>query len=114
MSGSTTRSARLGGELNERFEQYKEERDMTVSEAGRALIRRGLEAEERQEDAPQYSFADDFLTSAGAMLAVAAVLSFLFHNLTPLLASRPLVLILAVLTALTNAAAYGARERDWI
>ena len=40
---SSTRTTRLSGELDERYEQYRDERDMTDAEAIRALLRSGLD-----------------------------------------------------------------------
>ena len=47
---SSTRTTRLSGELDERYEQYRDERDMTDAEAIRALLRSGLD-----EQAPKPS-----------------------------------------------------------
>ena len=47
---SSTRTTRLTGELDDRYEEYRDERDMTDAEAIRALLRSGLD-----EQAPKPS-----------------------------------------------------------
>jgi len=45
MSGKETVSARVPQDTNKRFEQYREQRDISKSEAGKRLIERGLDWE---------------------------------------------------------------------
>jgi hypothetical protein len=52
-SESSTRTTRLSGELDERYEEYRDSRDMTDAEALRVLIRTGLEAEEDDGPTPE-------------------------------------------------------------
>jgi hypothetical protein len=42
---SSTRTTRIKGELDKKYEEYRDENDMTDSEALRSLVRAGLDAE---------------------------------------------------------------------
>lgn len=45
---SSTRTTRLKGELDERYEEYRDQNDMTDSEAMRSLVRKGLDDSGRE------------------------------------------------------------------
>lgn len=50
-----TRATRFPNDMDEKFVEYRDERDMTSSEALRTLVRQGLEAEQRAADEPTAS-----------------------------------------------------------
>jgi len=47
-----TRATRFPNDMDEKFVEYRDDRDMTSSEALRTLVRRGLEAEQAAADEP--------------------------------------------------------------
>jgi len=63
-----TRGARLPDELDDQFQEYRDERNQTNSEAVRDLLGRGLESE-RREQVADLSPAHDAATSFAGLLA---------------------------------------------
>jgi hypothetical protein len=69
---STTRTTRLSGELDRRYEEYRDKYDMTDAEALRSLLRGGLD-EHESDDKPQRSATDELLLSTASNLATITV-----------------------------------------
>lgn len=77
---SSTRGTRLKGELDERYEEYRDDNDMTDSEALRSLVRAGLDAENGSDSDDQESSSIRSTSSSivsGMKLVAGAVLDSL-------------------------------------
>lgn len=124
MAESTpTRSTRFPEGLDERFTEYRDERDMTNSEALRSLVRAGLE--ERTETADNNDEAGgrpsgligsllyDTRRSRGRNLGISMILLVLYFGLA--LPTAVNYVVLAVVSAYALSAVFGYVElyRAW-
>ena len=102
---SSTRTTRLSGDLSKRYENYRDENDMTDAEAMRSLIRSSLDSRDSPGPADGWTVLERvLLTTASVLAAVALFLPLLFF--TGVLGQTATVLAMAVyLTASAGLAA---------
>jgi hypothetical protein len=100
---SRNRAAVFSEELDEKYQQFRDEHGVSNSDALRMLVRSGLEQNRSEEDAyPTREFALQWLLTAGSMSAVASVGALA-------ISSRITAGLLGVVALVTNGAALAIR-----
>ena len=111
---SSTRTTRLSGELSKRYENYRDENDMTDAEAMRSLIRSSLDSRDSPGPADGWTVLERVLLTASSVLAaIVALLPLLYFGgiltLTTTIAAG--VVYLAASGSLALAVSYGLFRR---
>jgi pheromone shutdown protein TraB len=103
MSGKV-RTAQFPSDLNEQYEEYRKQKDLSKSEALRSLVRKGLDHEGQESQfKTDGKFILQWLITVGSVSAVTSILALA-------VATRLTAAVLAVVAIFTNLAALWIRN----